>query len=73
MADGLGRPLTVSGVKEASLRGAAVVARERLGDSPPPGALGRVVEPRLDRADAYRAARDRYRQLYEAAIGSRTR
>jgi gluconokinase len=71
MADGLGHAITVSGVKEASLRGAAVVALERLGESPPPGTLGRVVEPRLDRADAYRAARDRHRQLYEAAIGSR--
>jgi gluconokinase len=72
MADALGRPVTVSGVKEGSLRGAAVVALERLGESPPPGALGRVVEPRLDRADAYRAARERHRELYEAAIGSLT-
>jgi gluconokinase len=72
MADALGRPVTVSGVKEGSLRGAAVVALERLGESPPPGSLGRVVEPRLDRADAYRAARERHRELYEAAIGSRT-
>jgi gluconokinase len=72
MADALGRPLTVSGVKEASLRGAAVVALERLGGSPPPGALGRIVEPRLERADAYRAARERHKQLYDAAIGSRT-
>jgi gluconokinase len=71
MADGLGRPITTSGVKEASLRGAAVVALERLGDSPPPGELGRVIEPRLDRADEYRTGRDRYRALYEAAIGSR--
>jgi gluconokinase len=70
MADGLGRPLTVSGVKEASLRGAAVVALERLGESPPPGALGRVVDPRLDHADEYRTARDRYRQLYEEVVGS---
>lgn len=68
MADGLGRAITVSGVKEASLRGAAVVALERLGESPPPGKLGRVVEPRLDRADAYRAARDRHRELYEKTI-----
>ncbi len=68
MADGLGRPITVSGVKEGSLRGAAVVALERLGEFPPPGALGRVVEPRLDRADAYRAARDRHRQLYEETL-----
>jgi gluconokinase len=72
MADALARPLTVSGVKEASLRGAAVVALERLGESPPPGALGRVVEPRADRADAFRAAREHQRRLYEAAIGSRT-
>jgi len=71
MADGLGRPITTSRVKEASLRGAAVVALERFGESPPPGGLGRVVEPRLDRADEYRAARDRHRQLYEATIGSR--
>jgi hypothetical protein len=45
---------------------------ERIGESPPPGTLGRVVEPRLDRGDAYRAARDRQRELYEAVIGSRT-
>jgi gluconokinase len=72
MADALARPVTVSGVREASLRGAAVVALERLGESPPPGALGRVVEPRPDRADAYRAARERHRVLYDAAIGSTT-
>src|SRR5512133_2747064 len=72
MADALGRSVTVSGVKEGSLRGAAVVALERLGESPPAGALGRVLEPRLDRAYAYRAARERHRELYEAAIGSLT-
>jgi gluconokinase len=72
MADALARPVTVSAVKEASLRGAAIVALERLGESPPAGALGRVVEPRVDRADAYRAARERHRSLYEATIGSLT-
>jgi gluconokinase len=72
MADALGRPLTTSGVKEASLRGAAIVALERLGETPGEAPLGRVVEPRLDRADAYRTARVRQRRLYEAAIGSRT-
>ena len=71
IADALGRPLTMSGVREASLRGAAVVALERLGISPPPGSLGPAVEPRPERADAYRAARERDRELYEAAIGSR--
>ena len=71
MADALGRPVTTSGVKEASLRGAAVAALERLGEAPPPGALGRVIEPRRERADAYRAARERHKELYDAAIGSR--
>jgi gluconokinase len=72
MADALARPVTVSGVKEASLRGAAVVALERLGEAPPPGALGRVVEPRPGRADAYRAARDRQRRLYEVVTAALT-
>ena len=72
MADALGRPVTVSAVKEASLRGAAVVVLERLGESPPAGALGRVVEPRLDRAGAYRTARERQRRLYEAVTAALT-
>jgi gluconokinase len=72
VADALARPITVSGVREASLRGAAVVALERLGESSPAAPLGRVIEPRLDHADAYRVARERQRELYEAVIGSRT-
>ena len=71
-ADALARPITTSAVREASLRGAAVFVLERLGAPPPPGRLGHVVEPRPDRADAYRAARERQRRLYEAVIGSRT-
>jgi gluconokinase len=38
-ADALGRPITTSSVREASLRGAAIVALERLGKSPPAGAM----------------------------------
>jgi gluconokinase len=71
-ADALGRPLTISGVEEASLRGAAVFALERLGETPAPAPLGRVVEPRLERADAYRAARERQLRLYEAATAAWT-
>ncbi len=67
MSDALARPITTSGVKEASLRGAAVLALERLGESPSPAPLGRVIEPRPDRADAYRAAHERQRRLYDAA------
>jgi gluconokinase len=65
MADALGRPVTVSGVEEASLRGAAVLALERLGYEAEDAALGTVFEPRDDRADAYRSARERQRELYE--------
>ncbi len=66
MADALARPIRLSAVGQASLRGAAVLALERLGESPPPGSVGGTVEPRPDRADAYRAARERQRRLYEA-------
>jgi gluconokinase len=72
MADALGRPVAVSAVEEGSLRGAAVVALERLGEQPPPAPLGRIVEPRPDRAGAYRAARERQRRLYEAATAAWT-
>ena len=65
MADALGRPLTTSGVKEASLRGAAVIALERLGAKPAPAPVGAVVEPRRDKVEAFRAARERQRRLYE--------
>jgi gluconokinase len=72
MADALGRPLTRSGVKEASLRGAAVLALERLGETPAPAPLGAVVEPRREKVDAYRAARERQRRLYEAVTSEPT-
>jgi gluconokinase len=72
LADVLGRPLTVSGVKEASLRGAAVIALERLGVTPAPAPLGRIVEPRSDRLDAFRAARERQRRLYEVVTSEPT-
>jgi gluconokinase len=72
MADALGRPLTTSGVREASLRGAAVLALERLGASPAPAPLGAVVEPRPERVEVFRAARERQRRLYEVVTGSLT-
>ncbi len=72
VADALGRPLTVSGVKEASLRGAAVITLGRLGKTVEEAPLGRVVEPRPAHAAAYAAARDRQRALYRAATGAET-
>ena len=66
LADVLERPLTLSGVDEASARGAAVVALERLGAKPDPAPAGRLVEPRPDRFPALREARARQRELYDA-------
>jgi gluconokinase len=64
MADVLARPVISSAVEEASLRGAAVLALERLGLAADEAPLGPEFHPREDRADAYRSARDRQRQLY---------
>jgi gluconokinase len=72
MADALGRPVTTSGVKEASLRGAAVVVLERLGETPAPALLGAVIEPRPDKVDVFRAARERQRRLYEVVTSEPT-
>jgi gluconokinase len=72
VADALGRPLVASGVKEASLRGAAVLALERLGETVADAPLGRTFEPRPDHAAAYLAARERQRLLYRAATGDDT-
>ena len=49
MADALARPIEVSGVPEASLRGAAVLALERLGHEVTDAAIAGVVEPRRRR------------------------
>lgn len=72
VADALGRPIVASGVKEASLRGAAVLALERLGEPVPAAPLGRRFEPRSEHAAAYLAARERQRELYRVATGDDT-
>ena len=69
MADALGRPVAVSGVPEASLRGAAVATLGRVGYQVVDASLGMVFDPREDRAEAYRSARDRQRRLYEVLRG----
>jgi gluconokinase len=69
MADALARPVTVSGIKEASLRGAAVAALERGGYEAPEAPLGEVFRPREERAEAYRSARERQQRLYEELRG----
>jgi gluconokinase len=69
MADALARPVAVSGVPEASLRGAAVLALERAGQEAAEAPIDRVVEPRPERADAYRAAREEQQRLYDLLYG----
>ena len=64
VADVLGRPLLLSAVEEASLRGAASVVRERLGEPVPEAPIAGVVDPRRERHEAYRVARQRQRELY---------
>ena len=66
MADALARPVSVSGVPEASLRGAAVLAHEREGHKAAEAPIAEVVEPRADRAEAYQAAREAQQKLYDA-------
>jgi gluconokinase len=72
MADALGRPVTMSAVKEGSLRGAAVVVLQRLGGEPTAAPLGPVVHPRPDRAQAFREARERQRRLYDVVTSEPT-
>ena len=69
MADALGRPVVASGVEEASLRGAAVTTLERLGYQAAAAPLGNAFEPRGDRVDEYRSARERQQRLYEVLRG----
>jgi gluconokinase len=66
MADALARPVTVSAVPEASLRGAAVFALERQGHETEQAPVSGIVHPREDRAEAYRTAREEQQRLYDA-------
>ncbi len=69
MADGLARPVVVSEVPEASLRGAAVSVLRRMGHEPVAAPTGAVFHPREERAEAYRSARERQQRLYEVLRG----
>jgi gluconokinase len=65
LADALARPVTLSGVAEASLRGAAVAVLRNPDDAP----LADTFHPREERAEAYRWARERQDRLYEVLRG----
>ena len=72
MADTLGRPVTISAVKEASSRGAALIALEALGGpeiEASEAPLGETFEPDPGRHEIYRKALARQRRLYDAVLG----
>ncbi len=58
LADVLGRPVYASSEPEASLRGAACFALEKLGHRPPPPGKGRPIRPRAGSVHAYARARE---------------
>jgi gluconokinase len=72
MADALGRPVKLSGVKEASSRGAVLLALEATGkiscieDAPAP--LAGVYEPDMASHERYLLGLERQRRLYEHLI-----
>jgi len=72
MADTLGRPVTLSGVQEASSRGAALIALEALGGPEIEAVrapLGETFEPDPDSHETYRKALERQRRLYDSVLG----
>jgi gluconokinase len=73
MTDVLGRPVTVSGVEEASSRGAALLAFEALGElkiEETEAPLGETFEPDPERHEVYRRALERQGRLYDAVLGA---
>ncbi|HEU4388169.1 MAG TPA: gluconokinase [Blastocatellia bacterium] len=77
IADVLGRPVTLSSEREATSRGAAIMALEAMSFIPViemPAAMGsergQVFQPDEKRHARYREARERQEQLYQAVFGS---
>lgn len=68
LADVLARPLALPAVDEASARGAAVFALERLDVVVPDPPVEHVFDPRPDRAEALAEARERNRELYRLLV-----
>ena len=69
LADVMGRSLIACSEPEASLRGAAVYALERLGVTVPPPTAGRVIHPRLRFSRHYAIARRRQERLEKLVAG----
>jgi gluconokinase len=74
VADALGRPVVASAEPEASSRGAALLALERLGALPSvetaPAGLGAVYEPDSARHAVYQAALERQQRYYALLVAT---
>ncbi|RPJ05352.1 MAG: carbohydrate kinase, partial [Deltaproteobacteria bacterium] len=72
IADVLNRPVAVSGVQEASGRGAALMALEALGNLPglreAPDFIGQIHRPDKRRHERYQTAMERQKKLYEKVV-----
>ena len=71
MADCLGRPVTLSGVEEASSRGAALLALDALGELEIEGVeapLGETYSPNEARHEIYQEALERQQRVYDAVL-----
>ena len=72
VADALGRPLVASGEREASSRGAALLALERLGAvkdvETAPAALRGTYEPEPDAHARFQTAQQRHRHYYQRLV-----
>ena len=71
MVDALGRPVTVSGVEEASSRGAALLAAEAMGGTrieEVEAPMAETHQPHRERHEVYRQALERQRHLYDAVM-----
>jgi gluconokinase len=68
LADVLGRSVIACSEPEASLRGAAVYALEKLGVTVPPPPAGRIVHPRRQFSRHYAVARRRQQQLEKLVL-----
>jgi gluconokinase len=72
ITDALGVPIALGPDAEASVRGAALLALEALGQPPPPApAPARVLQPDPARHARYRAARARQSRLYDSIVPPR--
>jgi gluconokinase len=72
IADVLGRPLTLSGVREASSRGAALLALELAGKignvAAVPAPSGETYQPDMARHALYRRGLERHQKIYERLV-----